>query len=91
MLALIAASLIGLLTYGARADFGLLLAPISSTMGWGREVFALSFAIQNLLWGLSQPFVGAIADKFGSGRVLVVGGVLYVAGLALMSISLMAR
>lgn len=84
---LIGASLIGLITYGVRADFGLLLTPVSSTMGWGREVFALSFAIQNLVWGLSQPFFGAIADKFGSGRILVAGGVLYAGGLALMTVS----
>src|SRR6185437_9842402 len=49
--------------------------------------FALAFAVQNLLWGLGQPIAGAIADRFGSARVLCVGMLLYAAGLALMTFS----
>src|SRR3954464_13116884 len=44
-----------------------------------RETFAFAIAIQNLLWGIGQPFAGAIADRYGSGRVLAGGGLLYVA------------
>jgi MFS family permease len=60
---------------------------MSNAHGWGREVFALAFAIQNLLWGIGQPFAGAIADRFGTVRVLAIGLLLYSAGLALMTIS----
>ena len=87
MVVLIGGSLIAVLTFGIRADFGLLMAPISSTLGWGREIFGFSLALQNLIWGISQPLAGAVADKFGSGRVLAAGGVLYAAGVALMAVS----
>lgn len=60
---------------------------MSSDLGWGRETFALAIALQNLVWGLSQPFAGMIADKHGAGRVLAAGGVFYCAGLLLMAIS----
>ena len=82
-----AGCLINLVAFGVRADFGLFLAPMSADLGWGREVFALSIAIQNLLWGLGQPFAGAIADRYGSGRVLAVGGLVYAAGVYLMSVA----
>ncbi len=87
IIVLVGGSLIGIITFGVRADFGLLMTPISGTFGWGREIFAFSFALQNLVWGISQPFAGAVADKYGSGRVLAVGGVLYTAGVALMAVS----
>ena len=58
---------------------------MSSANGWGRDVFALAFALQNLLWGIGQPFAGAVADRFGMVRVLSVGALLYAAGLALMA------
>ena len=82
-----AGCLISLIGFGVRAGFGLFLAPMSSDMGWGREIFALAIAIQNLLWGLGLPFVGMIADKFGTARVLIVGAVLYAVGVYLMSVS----
>lgn len=78
---------ISLLGFGVRAGFGLFQAPMMADLGWGREVFALAIAIQNLLWGLGLPFVGMVADKFGSARVLVVGAILYAAGIYLMSVS----
>ena len=77
--------LIALISFGTRSGFGLFLTPMSTEFGWGREVFALAIAIQNLLWGLGQPFAGAIADRYGAGRVLAGGGLLYAAGLVLMS------
>ena len=79
------ACLISLLSFGLRAGFGLFLDPMSQDLGWGREVFALAIALQNLLWGVGQPFAGAIADRYGSGRVLASGAVLYGVGIYLMS------
>ncbi|MBI4366399.1 MAG: MFS transporter, partial [Deltaproteobacteria bacterium] len=66
---------------------GLFLTPMSSAHGWSRDVFALALAIQVLVWGTAQPFVGAIADRFGSMRVLSAGAALYCAGLILMAYS----
>jgi MFS family permease len=79
--------LIAVLTFGPRSTFGFFMQPMSKEFAWGRDVFAFSFAIQNLLWGLGQPFAGAIADRFGTPRVVAVGGLLYAAGLALMQYS----
>src|SRR5262245_11747652 len=79
--------LIGVVSFGARAGFGLFLTPISQELHWGREVFALSIALQNLIWGAAQPFAGMLADKYGSGRVLVAGTLVYAAGVALMAYS----
>jgi MFS family permease len=84
---LVCGCLIAMLTFGPRSAFGFFLTPMSSAHGWGRDVFALAFAIQNLLWGIGQPFAGAVADKFGTVRVLCTGIVLYAAGLALMTLS----
>jgi predicted MFS family arabinose efflux permease len=75
------------LALGTRQGFGLFLQPMCSALGWGRETFSAAIALQNLLWGLAQPFAGAIADRFGAGRVLVVGGLCYAAGLVLMAYS----
>lgn len=73
--------LIALLGLGIRANFGLFLAPMSAELGWGREVFALAIAIQNLMWGLGQPLAGMVADRFGTARVLALGGLLYGLGV----------
>ncbi|MEQ8709616.1 MAG: MFS transporter [Rhodospirillales bacterium] len=75
--------LIAILSFGVRSSYGLFNAPLSETRGWGREVFALALALQNLLWGLGQPVAGALADKFGSVRVLAIGGIIYAAGVIL--------
>ena len=84
--ALVCGSLILLLSLGIRHGFGLFLQPVSMDQGWGRETFALAIALQNLVWGVSQPFAGMLADRFGA-RVLVVGGaVLYGFGLWVMSV-----
>jgi len=77
--------LISLLGFGPRSAFGFFLTPMSAANGWGRDVFALAFALQNLLWGVGQPFAGAVADRFGMVRVLSIGALLYAAGLALMA------
>ena len=79
--------LIGAIGYGPRASLGLFLTPMSSSYGWTRDVFALALALQIIIWGTAQPFVGAIADKFGLVRVLACGAVLYCAGITLMAYS----
>src|SRR5215471_2555224 len=76
---------IAILTFGPRSALGFFLTPLSRANGWGRDVFAFALAIQNLLWGVGQPFAGAIADRFGTVRVLSAGAILYALGLALMA------
>lgn len=71
------------LSMGVRQASGLFLQPIQLDLGIGREAFGLAVAVQNLILGLAQPFVGALADRFGAGRIAVVGTLLYVAGLVL--------
>jgi len=77
--------LISLMSFGPRSSLGFFLTPMSVANHWGRDVFALALALQNLLWGIGQPLAGIIADRFGTGRVLCIGVVMYAAGLALMS------
>ncbi|MDQ3251117.1 MAG: MFS transporter [Rubrobacter sp.] len=79
--------MIALITYGLRTSFGLFAAPIGEGRDWSPEVFALAIAIQNLVWGIGQPFAGAVADRYGSARILAAGGVVYAAGVALMAVS----
>ena len=75
------AALIVTLAMGVRQAFGLFLPQMSVALDIGRGDFGLALAIQNLLFGLAQPFVGALGDKYGAGRVVVAGTLLYVAGL----------
>jgi MFS family permease len=77
--------LIAMISFGPRSSLGFFLTPLSQTNHWGRDVFAFAVAIQNLLWGIGQPFAGAIADRFGTNRVLCVGAALYALGLAIMA------
>ena len=78
---------IALVTFGARAGFGLFLEPMSTANGWGREVFAVAIGIQNILWGVGQPVAGMLADRYGTMRVLIGGALVYFAGLVLMAFS----
>lgn len=80
-----AGCLIALITFGPRASAGLFQLPMTLQFHWGRDTFGLALAIQNLLWGLGAPFAGAIADRFGTVRVLCFGAVLYAAGLVTMA------
>jgi MFS family permease len=77
--------LIAMIGFGPRSALGLFLTPLSSTHGWGRDVFALSVAVQTLLYGIAQPFSGALADRFGMIRVIIGGALLYAAGLFMMA------
>jgi len=82
---LVCGGLILTLGMGIRHGFGLFLQPMTSDLHWGRETFALALAVQNLVWGATQPFAGMLADKYGSARVVLAGVVLYVLGLAMMA------
>jgi MFS family permease len=80
-----AGSFIVALSFGIRSSFGLFLQPMSMDLGSGREMFALALAIQNLIWGVAQPFAGMIADRFGVARTVAAGGLLYALALYLMA------
>jgi predicted MFS family arabinose efflux permease len=82
---LICAGLVLTLSMGIRHGFGLFLQPMSTDLGWGRETFALAMAVQNLLWGVTQPFAGMLADKYGTAKVVLGGAFLYVLGLFTMA------
>ena len=74
-------------SFGLRATYGLFTVPISEQFGWTREVFAFTFAIQNLCWGIGQPLAGPLIDRFSPAKVLWGGGLLFAAGMALMPVS----
>jgi len=76
-----------LLTFGPRSSLGLFMEPLSSTNQWSREVFAFAIAIQNLIWGFTQPFFGAVADRFGPAKVIASGAILYATGILMMAIA----
>ena len=82
---IVCGSLIVLLVFGPRSAMGFFQLPMLTDTGWDRSTFGLAMAFQNLFWGMSQPVFGAMADKYGTGRVLVMSGLLYAAGLAVMA------
>ena len=75
------------LSMGIRHGFGLWLQPVTMERGWSRETFAFALAVQNLAWGVAGPFAGALADRFGAFKVLLVSALLYAAGLAGMALA----
>ena len=80
-LVIAAGCLIAMIGFGTRSIFGFFLEPMTDANNWSREAYSLAMAIQNLLWGLTVPIAGAIADKYGPMRVLMVGSVLYALGI----------
>lgn len=82
---LICGTVIVLMSFGVRQTYGLFLPPISEANNWNAGVFSLAMALQVLVWGFSQPFFGAIADKYGAGRVVSFGVILYAIGLYFMA------
>ncbi len=84
-LVLIAGSIIAAIGLGVRSTFGLFLNDINGALGTDTATFALAIGIQNLIWGIGQPVAGAIADRFGSARVLIAGAFVYCAGVLLMA------
>jgi MFS family permease len=77
--------LIAMISFGPRSTLGFFLSPQSQANEWGRDVFGLALAVQNIVWGLAQPFTGMLADRFGIVRVLCAGALSYAAGLVLMA------
>ncbi|MCB9994136.1 MAG: MFS transporter [Hyphomicrobiaceae bacterium] len=75
-----AGCVVALMTFGGRSIMGLFTVPITTDLGWSRESYGLAMAIQNLMWGIAQPVVGGLADKYGTARVLALGTLIYVAG-----------
>lgn len=82
---LIGGCIIMMLGFAIRASFGVFQIPIASEFGWPRAEFSMAIAIQNLAWGIGQPIFGAIAEKLGDRRAIILGALLYAAGLVLSS------
>ncbi|WP_306119764.1 MULTISPECIES: MFS transporter [unclassified Roseitalea] len=80
-----AGCVIAALTFGPRSAMGFFQIPMLADTGWSRTDFGLAMAIQNLMWGLGQPFFGAVADRYGTWRVLALAGLMYAAGLFMMA------
>jgi len=85
LVVLVCGIIVLILSFGIRTSFGIFMNPVSQSLGLGRETFALAMAVQNLLWGLAQPFAGAVADRYGPGRVVAICAAMYAAGLFLMA------
>ena len=79
----VAAASIAAIAMGLRQVMGLYMKPIATDLGIGRQSFSLAIAIANIVWGLAAPVLGAISDRFGAGRVAVMGGVATALGLYL--------
>lgn len=82
---LIAGCIIMMLGFAIRASFGVFQIPIAQEFGWPRAEFSLAIAIQNLAWGIGQPIFGAIAEKLGDRKAIILGALFYAAGLVLSS------
>lgn len=82
---LIAGCILILVSFAVRASFGVFQIPIANEFGWPRAEFSLAIAIQNLAWGFGQPIFGAMAEKMGDRRAIIIGALFYAAGLVLSS------
>ncbi len=82
---LIVGCVIILVSFAIRASFGIFQIPIAEEFGWARSEFSLAIALQNLFWGIGQPIFGALAEKIGDRRAIVIGALIYAAGLVLSS------
>ena len=85
LVVLLTGSVITMVSMGLRSTMGVFLDPMTDALGVGAGTFSLMVALQNLMWGLGQPAAGAVADRYGTRRVLVVGAALYAAGLVSMA------
>lgn len=82
---LICGSLIVTLSVGVRQVSGVFLAPVVADLGLGREAFGFAVAVQNLVWGVTQPVAGFLADRYGARPIAIAGGVVYAAGVVIAS------
>jgi predicted MFS family arabinose efflux permease len=78
-----AAGLVFALVFGVRQSVALFIGPINSATGLGIAAISLAFACAQLMWGITQPIAGAVADKYGTGRVIAAGALLVTLGTAL--------
>ncbi|MGA1207884.1 MAG: MFS transporter, partial [Litorivicinaceae bacterium] len=85
---LIAACVVVMLSFAIRSSYGVFQIPIAADLSWLRSEFSLAIAIQNLAWGIATPFFGAIAERFGDRKAILLGIVLYAAGLVLSGLSI---
>ncbi|ALI55557.1 MFS transporter [Celeribacter marinus] len=84
---LIGGCLIMLISFSIRASFGVFQIPIATEFNWPRAEFSMAIAIQNLAWGFGQPIFGAIAERMGDRKAIILGALAYAAGLVLSSIA----
>jgi len=82
---LIVGCVIIMVSFAIRASFGVFQIPIAEEFGWARAEFSLAIAIQNLAWGIGQPLFGAVAEKIGDRKAIIIGAVIYAAGLVMSS------
>ena len=84
---LIGGCLIIMIGFAVRASFGVFQIPIATEFNWPRAEFSLAIAIQNLAWGIGQPIFGAIAERFGDRKAIILGALCYAVGLVLSSVA----
>ena len=84
---LVAGCLIILISFAIRASFGVFQIPIATEFNWPRAEFSLAIAIQNLAWGIGQPIFGAIAEKIGDRKAIIMGALVYAVGLVASSMA----
>jgi len=82
---LVVGCMIILVSFAIRASFGVFQIPVAAEFNWPRAEFSLAIAIQNLAWGIGQPLFGAFAEKLGDRRAIILGALMYAAGLVLSS------
>jgi MFS family permease len=82
---LIAGCVVVLISFAIRASFGVFQIPIATEFNWPRAEFSLAIAIQNLFWGIGQPLFGALAERIGDRKAIILGAFAYAAGLVLSS------
>src|SRR5579863_4180445 len=87
MVLLVVSALILSLCMGLRQSFGIFLIPVTHDLGISASAFSFAIALQNIVWGASQPLVGLLADRFGARPVLVATALIYAVGLWLMAVS----
>jgi len=80
---LIVGCIIIMVSFAIRASFGVFQIPVAEEFGWARSEFSMAIAIQNLAWGIGQPIFGAIAEKIGDRRAIVMGALTYAAGMVM--------
>lgn len=86
-LIILAGCIIAAIGFGTRGSMGLFTLPITADLGLSRQEWGMAMAIQNLAWGIAQPFAGGLADRYGTARVISAGAIIYGGGIILMAFS----